>query len=161
MKKLLSFTLILTLLMAVGCTADDTIELDPLDQSSFSLIDALAQRSLTSKLDAPQIWADMQSYTGLVVPATFKAKGPFDELYAMPNREEGGLHPFHLLYPLISDSKPGDQDYNGGRWHLNVLKPEIDPEKYRHFSSDMNLDLDDFLATDMYFECPLRKAKKK
>lgn len=159
MKKSLSITLFLTLLITIGCT-DESNEIVELNDSSFSLIEALTQQSLTSKLDTPPIWADMMPYTGLVVPATFKAKGPFDELYAMPNREEGGLHPFHLLYPLISDSKPGDKDYNGGRWHLNVLKPEVDPMKYRHFSSDMDFDLDDFMSTDMYFECPLRKVKK-
>ena len=57
--------------------------------------------------------------------------------------------------PLISESKPGDQDYNGGRWHMNVLKPGIDPDKYANADSVDDLILGDFMSTENYFECPL------
>ena len=57
--------------------------------------------------------------------------------------------------PLISESKPSDQDYNGGRWHANVLKGEVDPDKYANATSVEDLDPDDFESTDTYFECPL------
>jgi hypothetical protein len=73
---------------------------------------------------------------------------PFDELYAGGNGFEGGV-------PLISESKPGDQDYNGGRWHMNVLKAGVDPDKYSDACTVEDLELDDFESTDMYFECPL------
>ena len=71
---------------------------------------------IASKLPQPLIWADSNLYSGIVVPATFKPESdPFDELYAMPDNT------FKDGVPLISDSKPGDKNYNGGRWHLNVL----------------------------------------
>ena len=163
MKKLLSFTMILTLLITIGCT-DESNELTQLDESSFSLIDFLAKRSLTSKHDTPPIWADCDPYTGLVVPATFKpTSDSFDELYVMP--VEG--YSFKGK-PLISDSKPGDQDYNGGRWHLNMyigMHPEAyadacSEEDIRRISMENGWDMNDFLSTDNYFGCPLKKAKK-
>ena len=97
----------------------------------------------------PQSWADCERFNGVVTPATFvPGTGNFDELYT------GGLG-FKTGVPLISDSKPGDQDYNGGRWHLNVLKASVDQMKYSSACSVEELELDDFEATDQYFECPL------
>ncbi len=87
----------------------------------------------------------------MVTPATFDpASDPFDELYA--GCDFNGA-------PLISESKPGDQDYNGGRWHMNVIDPALSPElgceKYTGATSVEDLDLDDFVSTNNYFECPL------
>ena len=97
----------------------------------------------------PQTWFDCELFDGVVTPATF-VPGPdnFDELYT------GGAG-FILGVPLISESRPGDQDYNGGRWHLNVLRPDVDPFKYGNACSVEDLDLGDFISTDQYFECPL------
>ena len=97
----------------------------------------------------PQTWVDGELFAGVVTPATFSPEsGNFDELYAGGNGFKGGA-------PLISDSKPGDQDYNGGRWHLNVLKDGVDPDKYVNADSDDDLDKSDFRSTTIYFECPL------
>ena len=97
----------------------------------------------------PQTWVDCQLFDGVVTPATFDPESdPFDELYAGGSGFKDGV-------PLISESAPGDQDYNGGRWHLNVLKIEVDPDKYMNASSVAELDLNDFVSTDDYFECPL------
>lgn len=99
----------------------------------------------------PQTWVRCELFDGLVTPANFDPESdPFDELYTMPGSEgfKGGA-------PLISESAPGDQDYNGGRWHLNVLSEDADPEDYADACSVDDLDLDDFVATDTYFECPL------
>ena len=60
-----------------------------------------------------------------------------------------------LGVPLISDSKPGDRDYNGGRWHMNVLKAGVDPSKYANACRVEDLNLSDFESTPNYFECPL------
>jgi hypothetical protein len=57
--------------------------------------------------------------------------------------------------PLISDSKPGDRDYNGGRWHMNVLKDGVSPSKYSNVCRVEDLDLNDFESTGNYFSCPL------
>ncbi len=97
----------------------------------------------------PQAWVDGELFAGVVTPATFNPESdPFDELYMGGNGFKDGV-------PLISESKPGDQDYNGGRWHLNVLKDGVDLDKYANADSLDDLDLADFESTDMYFECPL------
>ncbi|WP_242094752.1 hypothetical protein [Aestuariivivens sediminicola] len=109
-----------------------------------------SNKSENSGRERPPVWADCIEYTAIVVPATFKpGKGNFDELYMMPEAMfYGGL-------PLISDSKPGDQDYNGGRWHMNLLKDGVDASKYAMACSEEDLDPNDFDSIDLYFECPL------
>jgi hypothetical protein len=82
-----------------------------------------------------------------VTPATFDpARGKFDQLYAANFKDAVGL---------ISESKPGDHDYNGGRWHLNTLKTSVSPDKYSSACIVEDLDLSDFEPTGNYFECPL------
>jgi len=101
------------------------------------------------RLARPQIWADCELFDGVVTLATFvPVLGNFEELYA------GGAG-FLDRVPVISESKPGDQDYNGGRWHLNILNPFVNPAKYQDACSVEELDLDDFIPMDVYFECPL------
>ena len=96
------------------------------------------------------IWADGALYRSVVTPATFKGNGDaYDQLYAGSYKD--GI-------TLISESKPGDRDYNGGRWHLNVLKAGFET-KYLGASSDTELDPGDFEATGNYFECPLQPMK--
>jgi hypothetical protein len=100
-------------------------------------------------LPRPTTWVDCELFAGVVTPATFKPEhGKFDELYAGGNGFKDGS-------PLISESKPGDQDYNGGRWHMNVLKASVESGKYQNACSVEDLDLADFEPTDQYFECPL------
>ncbi len=100
-------------------------------------------------LPRPQAWVDCELFNGVVTPATFDPESdPFDELYA-------GGSGFLDGAPLISEAKPGDQDYNGGRWHKNILKEEVDPDKYADACSVEDLDLNDFVSTEDYFECPL------
>ena len=83
----------------------------------------------------PQTWVDGELFDGVVTPATFDpASDPFDELYTGGNGFRDGK-------PLISESKPGDQDYSGGRWHLNVLKVGVDPDKYANADRVEDLDL--------------------
>ena len=101
------------------------------------------------QLPRPNAWVDGEVYTGLVTPAAFDpANGNFDELFTGGNGFLDGV-------PLISDSAPGDTDYNGGRWHVNALKDSVDPDKYLSADSIADLDLSDFVSTDVYFECPL------
>ena len=114
---------------------------------------ATFQSSAAAKgpLGRPQTWADGELFAGVVTPATFKPESdPFDELHSCslppgPSFKDG--------VPLISESKPGDADYNGGRWHLNVLK---DGEVCDGTADEVDdLVLGDFESTDIYFECPL------
>src|SRR6266852_7615325 len=67
----------------------------------------------------PTSWADCELFDGVVTPTTLPLKGNFDQLYMMPG------FGFRAGVPLISETKPGDPDYNGGRWHLNVLRSGV------------------------------------
>ena len=97
------------------------------------------------------IWADGELFGTVGTPANFSPDaGNFDELY-----NTGGNGTFADGVAAISESQPGDQDYNGGRWHVNLLNEDVDPEKYADATSVEDLDLSDFHSTDTYFECPL------
>lgn len=94
----------------------------------------------------PETWVDGELFAGVVTPATFDpALGNFDELYMCTDGTT-----FKDGVPLISDAGPGDTDFNGGRWHLNV-STNCDSTA----DSDADLDLSAFVSTDTYFECPL------
>ena len=104
-------------------------------------------------LPRPQTWVDGELFDGVVTPATFDpASDPFDELYTGGMRCPGA---FSGDVPLISESKPGDQDYNGGRWHVNLIKVGVDCDTYENADEVEDLTLSDFESTADYFECPL------
>ena len=123
---------------------------------AVGLIGTTAFASAQGPRPRPEAWVDGERFAGVVTPATFKpGSGSFDELYAGC---EGG---FKDGVPLISDAGPGDTDYNGGRWHLNVITDSEDCAKYTDADSDADLDKDDFTSTDTYFECPLLPRRGK
>jgi len=100
-------------------------------------------------LPRPTAWVDCEFFRSLVTPAVFDpANGNFDELYAGGDGFKNGV-------PLISDAGPGDTNYNGGRWHVNLLKAGVPADKYAGACSVDDLDLNDFESTANYFECPL------
>ena len=135
------FALATTAFLVSGCETNVSAPVDGIDIPGVSFAMGPNPR--------PQTWVDEELFDGVVTPATFNpASDPFDELYA-------GSAGFLDRVPLISESKPGDQDYNGGRWHLNVLKPDVNPFKYTTANRVEDLDLGDFMSTNNYFECPL------
>ena len=92
------------------------------------------------------VWSDGKLYESVVTPAVFDGdKGNYDRLYAGS---------FYDGIGLISESKPGDQDYNGGRWDLYVLKKNVMTD-YSMATSDVDLQSEDFESASTYFECPL------
>ena len=100
-------------------------------------------------LPQPQTWVECEKFNGVVTKAMFKPIGEaFDELYAGGNGFLDGA-------PLISDAGPNHGNYNGGRWHLNLLKEDVNPDKYADTCTAGELDPDDFMSTTIYFECPL------
>lgn len=111
---------------------------------------AVAQTSNANRgQERPTLWADCEMYEAVVAPNEFGPdQGPFDELYTGGNGFMAGV-------PLISETKPGDRDYNGGRWHVNTLKAGVDPNKYSNACTVEDLDLNDFESTDNYFGCPM------
>ena len=135
--------------VVIGCQSPSVVA--PENEVTSAPTEA-ASLSLTASggpLGRPETWVDCELFAGVVTRATFTPESdPFDELYAGGNGFKNGA-------PLISESKPGDQDYNGGRWHQNVLKAGVDPDKYADACSVEDLDTDDFESTTNYFECPL------
>ena len=105
----------------------------------------------------PSTWVDGELFAGVVTPATFDPESdPFDELYTGGEDCSGAAFAgFKDNVPLISESGPGDQDYNGGRWHTNVLKSSVACNKYANADGVGDLTVSDFDPTDDYFECPL------
>ena len=58
------------------------------------------------------IWADGMAFRTIATPSELPNKGPKDGIYVFDNLE--GQH-------SVAEAKPGDQDYNGGRWQVYVL----------------------------------------
>jgi len=153
MKKTLFFTFVFALFLIVGCSTND---IEPVDSDLLiedATLDQLS-RSENSKKPQPAIWADCETFGSLATKSHFKpTAGNFDELYNGANFKDG--------LGAISESKPGDQDFNGGRWHVNTLKEGVDPNKYWSACSVEDLyGIDsefwnDFNSTDVYFECPM------
>ena len=145
MRKLLT----LTALMAVAGCSESSDPTTPVLEAEPSFASVTGEANRAEPLPRPQSWVDGELFAGVVTPATFDPQSdPFDELYA------GGMG-FMDGVPLISESKPGDQDYNGGRWHMNVLRAGVDATKYAMATGVDDLDLSDFESTANYFECPL------
>ena len=138
-KSLIDISVVITLLFLVACESSNGVDVVE-EQESPTLL----------KVGRTNVWADCQLYASVVTPANFNPNSdPFDQLYA------ADFTSFKDGIGLISESKPGDQDYNGGRWHLNVLKSTVDPDKYINACIVEDLDLTDFESTQTYFECPL------
>ncbi len=141
--RLMSSLVAVTALVAAGCNGD-TVATAPTSSSELATLSVRGGPNGRGTL-----WADGILFDVLVPPATFdNPRGPFDELYMGGNGFLNGVG-------AISESKPGDRDYNGGRWHVNVLKDGVDPDKYANASSVADLDPADFEPTDTYFECPI------
>ena len=59
------------------------------------------------------IWADGMAYRTVDTGNRLPGHGPMDGLYVFNNLE--GQRP-------VAEAKPGDHDYNGGRWQVYVLE---------------------------------------
>ena len=58
-------------------------------------------------------WVDGMVFKTVVTPTNLPNKGPKDGLYVFEGL--GGQNP-------VAEAKPGDKDYNGGRWQGYVLE---------------------------------------
>lgn len=114
---------------------------------------------------ADAIWAGGQLYDTVVTPATFvqPPESSTDALYVFAMNGLGQR--------LVSDSAPGDPDYNGGRWSVQmvVFTPAgiiaLDADNDGMIDDEMT-SVDDLTAAEgagyltinaanAYFECPL------
>jgi hypothetical protein len=59
------------------------------------------------------IWADDMLYATVGTPTELPDRGPTDGLYVIEGLEG---------QRAVSEAKPGDQDYNGGRWQVYNLE---------------------------------------
>ena len=111
----------------------------------------IATESQSFAKKSPAIWADCIAFGTVGTNTSFKpTAGPFDRIFTGANFLDG---------MNISETKPGDQDFNGGRWHVWALKSGVDPDKYNTACSFEDLDINDFMPTTTYFECPLLPLK--
>lgn len=58
------------------------------------------------------IWADDHLYGTVATPTELPPHGPTDRIYAFANLPG---------QRSVAEAKPGDRDYNGGRWQVTVL----------------------------------------
>jgi len=148
MKRFTILSVVLATFVLVLSACDDEGGMMSLSEPDMT---AQSQTSGLMKTGRTQIWADGQLFDSIVTPATFKPESePFDILFN-GDFKDGVGH--------ISDSKPGDKDYNGGRWAVYNLKSGVDPNKYSDADSDSDLDMSDFEPAGVYFECPLLPRK--
>ena len=129
----------LTIVVLESCQKDgDLVPAEPSINDQLSKADKGRPKTM--------VWSDDILFGSVVTQAVFDGdKGNYDKLY---------LGSFYNGVELISESKPGDQDYNGGRWNLQVLKSGIMTD-YSMATSDEDLDMNDFESAGKYFECPL------
>lgn len=125
----------------------------------------LSTALVTAKSIPNAIWADGELYATTVTPKDVPQKGPFDKLY---NFADSGLSGQRS----ISESKPGDADYNGGRWEvipvaftelgMSIHDPDGDKKVNFELISDTQLMHHVALnhltigAPVRYFVCPLQ-----
>ena len=138
----------------IGCAHEEILLPEKTETFGAGELSTARNNSAMKALPRPTTWVDCISFAGVVTQTAFKPKAcKFDELYMMPR------YGFKDGSPIISESKPGDQDYNGGRWHLNLIKEGVYSAKYSSACSVEDLTLNDFTSTDKYFECPLLPRK--
>ncbi len=89
------------------------------------------------------VYAHDTLYGSVVAPNSLPAKGNFDELYVFPG--PGG-------FTIVSDAAPGDQNYNGGRWHVNMVMGAA--EQFTNAEDVLASGLT-IVSTETYFSCPL------
>lgn len=144
MKNLkLVFIALLSIVVLESCQKDgDIVPADSSINDQLSKADNGRPKTM--------VWSDDILFRSVVTPAVFDGdKGNYDKLF---------LGSFYNDVELISESKPGDQDYNGGRWNLYVLRNGATTD-YSMATSDGDLDLNDFESAGKYFECPLLPTK--
>jgi hypothetical protein len=124
---------------------------------SMTLISALSFPPALAKGAGPPggtIWADDISFRTVATPTNLPHPdgAPFDVIYTFPN----------TTLASVSESKPGDQDFNGGRWHVYAVEfLTIFPTQFTNDQDILtaaSLGQVSITPTDVYFECPLIRA---
>lgn len=114
------------------------------------------------------IWADGVLYATVATPTMLPDHGPKDSLFVFQNLEGQAA---------VSESKPGDRDYNGGRWQVILLNYTPEGLAVHDTDNDGEADLilkswEDVLhhidlghleraGLGPSFVCPLKKQKEQ
>lgn len=128
----------------------------------------LTTAGVQAKVIRSGIWSDGELFGVTITPRDVPVKGPFDALY---NFDASGLEGQRS----VSESHPGDQDYNGGRWSVlpvtftplgvTMYDPDGDGEVNSEFTSDQEImdavDAGYLTIGDpvRHFVCPLHPQK--
>ena len=85
----------------------------------LALVAGLGGYVAAAGLGPPHVgfWVDDALYRTIGTPTNLPDHGPKDGLYIFLGQEDGGLDG----QTPVAESKPGDRDYNGGRWDATVL----------------------------------------
>ena len=133
---------VLVLGFTAGCQ-DEVVSVD--SDAALSATEVQSTQAL-AKVGRGLIWADGELFETIGTPALFDGEhGKFDILF-QGNFKNG--------IGAISESKPGDQDWNGGRWEVWVLKDGVMTD-YTDADGDSDLNISDFEPAGVYLECPL------
>ena len=125
---------------------------------------ALIAATVQAKVSRSAIWCDGELFGVTITPNDVPMKGPFDVIYSFMDSGLEGQR-------SISDAKPGDTDYNGGRWEVRPVEftaqgiaihdPDGDGEVNFELMSDQQLHDHEGLGhlvigpPARYFVCPL------
>jgi hypothetical protein len=97
------------------------------------------------------IYADDMAYRTVGTPTNLPHpdNAPFDIIYTFPGTS----------LAAVSESKPGDMDFNGGRWHVyEVTFDTISPTQFTNDYDILQAESSGqvtITSTNVYFECPL------
>jgi hypothetical protein len=100
------------------------------------------------------IYADDMAYRTVATPTNLPSpeNAPFDVIYAFPGTS----------LAAVSEAKPGDQDYNGGRWHVYLVTfLTIPPTQFTNDQDILTAESMGQVAitpVNVYFVCPLIRA---
>lgn len=129
---------------------------------------ALLPATAHAKVIPNAIWADGRLFGVTLTPNDVPIRGPFDALY---NFGASGL----TGQRSVSESKPGDPDYNGGRWEvlpvtftpLGMMVHDPDGDGAVNFELTSDLEIAQHAALGhltvgapvRYFVCPLHPQR--
>jgi hypothetical protein len=137
------------LFVLTACSPDDGMMSPTSPQANNSEETAGLMKGATKVPDA--IWADGMLFGTVLTPTALPPHGKFDILYQVPLKD-GGTRP-------ISETKPGDKDYNGGRWNVYILK-DGESASYENPTSDDDFDTSLFEPAGVRFVCPMIPQSK-
>jgi hypothetical protein len=136
---------------------------------AFVLITSAALAGGAARVE-DALWGDGVTWDTVITPATFK-QAPSHSVDLLYNFSMSGL----MGQRAVSSNVPGDPDYNGGRWWVQMVvftaegRLVHDPDGDGHVNFELTsaeevaehveLGHIEVYETSTYFECPLLRGK--